>query len=450
MNDFIIIGGGPAGSTCATKLSKKGYKVTLFEKEKFPRAHVGESLLPFCYNIFKDLGVLEEMEKRFVRKPGVQFTDAKGKNKTTYCFSHILDGPDYLSFHVRRSEFDKMLLDNSIKNGVEVHEETRVKNVDLSNQDSVNITTINSEGKEIVHEAKFLIDASGRDTFVAAKKKTRVPIKGLERTAFHAHWDVDSMPKGILSEGILRIAYLGGEKQGWIWCIPNDTKRISVGVVLNSAYVNNFRKNFNGDKKNWQNELYLSELKSAGTIWEFLKDADRATQVWVNGDYSYFSTEKYGSNFAMVGDSGQFIDPIFASGVFIALKSAELVTDALDKKFKNGDTKALSRVFEENIANAYEIVARFIKIYYNPEALDLHQFRKYDDSSMQEHKTAFAIVHYLLAGNFFEKAKEYKDFLDSIEDPKIFNRWSNLTKFTPEEQGHSCGMKPKEIFIGVN
>ena len=120
--DVLVIGGGPAGSTMASFLSKKGYQVTVLEREQFPREHVGESMLPFCWHVFDELGIREEMEERFVRKPGVRFIDVDGTTNTAWCFWHHIEGPSALSFQVIRSEFDQVLLDHSASLGATVHQ----------------------------------------------------------------------------------------------------------------------------------------------------------------------------------------------------------------------------------------------------------------------------------------------------------------------------------------
>src|SRR5438093_13357265 len=145
--DVIIIGGGPAGSTAATLLAMDGHSVLVLEKAKFPRDHVGESLLPFCYSLFEKLGVLDEMKKMYVRKPGVRFLDTDGNHYTTWCFGHVMHGPDSLSFHVPRGVFDQMLLENSRKYGATVQEETKVTRVDLDDPDrGVEVTATKAGG----------------------------------------------------------------------------------------------------------------------------------------------------------------------------------------------------------------------------------------------------------------------------------------------------------------
>jgi flavin-dependent dehydrogenase len=208
-HDVVIIGGGPAGSTIATWLGRYGHDVLLLEREKFPREHVGESLLPFCHVLLDDLGVLDQLKANFVRKPGVRFIDRDGNISTTWCFNHVIKDETYLSFQVIRGEFDHILLKNAAKNGAEVREETSVIEADVTTEsDRVRVTSLDSAGKKSVHKARFLVDASGRDAFIGAKNGWRKPREELDRTAIWSHWG-DVKLAGGLEEGLSIIIYMG-------------------------------------------------------------------------------------------------------------------------------------------------------------------------------------------------------------------------------------------------
>ena len=210
-HDVIVIGGGPAGSTAATWLARAGHKVLLLEREKFPREHVGESLLPFCYPLLEDLGVIDQLKRNFVRKPGVRFIDRDGNVSTTWCFDHVIKDETYLSFQVIRGEFDHILLKNAAKNGAEIREETSVVEADITSEsDRVTVTSLDSAGQRHEHTARFLVDASGRDAFIGAKSGWRKPREELDRTAIWSHWG-DVKLAGGLEEGLSIIIYMGLE-----------------------------------------------------------------------------------------------------------------------------------------------------------------------------------------------------------------------------------------------
>jgi flavin-dependent dehydrogenase len=183
-SDVLVIGGGPAGSTMASFLAKKGHSVTVLERERFPREHVGESMLPFCYHVFEDLGILEEMKSRFVRKPGVRFIDVDGTTNTAWCFNRHITDESNLSFQVIRSEFDDVLLRHSESLGATVHEETRVVDVAVGEGDERSVVTATrADGSTVTFGTRFVVDASGRDTFMSNRLGTKTAHKELERTA---------------------------------------------------------------------------------------------------------------------------------------------------------------------------------------------------------------------------------------------------------------------------
>jgi len=451
-SDIIVIGGGPSGSTISTLLARKGLSVTLFEKEKFPRPHVGESLLPFCYPIFKELGVLEEMEKRFIRKPGACFANQDGENEMTYCFNKVLDKNMSLSFHVRRDEFDQLLLENSRKNGVNVHEENRVTKVNTDDK-ICKVSTVDKSGAKLDYEASFIIDATGRDCFISKSHKTLQPLEDLDRVAVSAHWTCAEIPAKLRS-GSVRITYLEGDnRKGWIWCIPIDTDRVSMGVVVDAKYFKNKINKLKSESDNWQLSYYLNELKSSSSIGQIMDEMNFSGPININGNYSYRTSVKYGEKFALVGDASQFIDPIFASGVYIAMKSAKLLSDSIYHHVKNNDTTKIKEAYR-TIEDGYKVVHELIKIYYDPASMNFAttDFSKVDQkSTFGAHNDSFALIHLLLAGDFFEKGSTYLPFLESLKDKKQLKKWQNLINWEEhvskeKHNDDSCGEAFEKVF----
>jgi flavin-dependent dehydrogenase len=420
--DVIIIGGGPAGSTAATLLTRKGLKCIVFEKEHFPRPHVGESLLPFCYDLLKELGLLEKVQALGVAKPGARFLDASNQSYSNYCFANHIEGPAALSSHVNRAHFDKLLLDNSKSEGAEVMEGAKVKSVDI-HAEGVTVS-IDRTGKKETCEGAFLIDASGQNTFLASKLKTKKKIENLERTAVSTHWKGANLIDG-LEEGIQQIVYLGGEKKGWIWCIPIAEDTMSIGVVADSNYIKRQKEKLK-DSDDWQKSFYLNELKETDYVQSVIDNAEIVGSINVNGNYSYKVEQKFGDRFAMIGDSGTFIDPIFATGVFLAMKSAFLVSATVGDAFgKEHLPEALSRTYD-SINGAYRLIERLIKQYYKING----HFEKTD--------SAIGLMHHILAGDFFDKYEMYDQFLSKLENAKTFARYKNLVYKRNEVDHLSC------------
>jgi len=220
-----------------TWLARFGHKVLLLEREKFPREHVGESLLPFCHSLLEDLGVIDQLRKNFVRKPGVRFIDRDGNISTTWCFHHVIKDETYLSFQVIRGEFDHILLKNAAKNGVDVREEATVVEANVTDSpDKVRVVVADKDGTKTTHHARFLVDASGREAFVGAKNGWRKPREELDRTAIWSHWG-DVELAGGLEQGLSIIIYMGLEQKGWIWVFPLGEHRITAGFVAQNSYI---------------------------------------------------------------------------------------------------------------------------------------------------------------------------------------------------------------------
>ena len=444
--DVAIIGGGPAGSSAATLLARQGHRVVLFEREKFPRDHVGESLLPFCHALFDNLGVLGEMEKRYVRKPGVRFLDRNGRGSTTWCFSQVINDATYLSFQVNRADFDTMLLENSRKNGADVREQVRVQEVDLSRPDQVMIDTVDGDGVVEKFAARFLVDASGRDAFVGSKNGWRKPRPELDRTALWSHWDGVTMTGG-LEEGLSLICYMGEEKKGWIWIFPLTEDRITAGVVMQNAYIRDQRRKLQAEgSTDWVQDLAMQELRFNALFRSLTEGKRQVLPMLTNGNYSYEVTNHYSTNYAMIGDARGFIDPIFSSGVFLSIKTAHLVSDAVHQLITDGPEAgqpALVGAYEL-VTGAYDFVHRMIRLFYNPHAVTWAEVSA-EGAVHKQHESAMATGHFMLAGDFFENYEKYTKLFELLENPKSFARYAKLVLENRNEPGDQpCGT-PHEI-----
>ena len=447
-HDVIVIGGGPAGSSAAAWLARSGHDVILFEREKFPREHVGESLLPFCYTLLDDLGVLPELKTNFVRKPGVRFIDRDGKVSTTWCFDHVIKDETYLSFQVIRGEFDHILLKNAARKGATVMEETSVIEADVTSApDRVTVTVADSAGQRTVHEARFLIDASGREAFVGAKNGWRQPRAELDRTAIWSHWG-DVELSGGLEEGLSIIIYMGEEQKGWIWVFPLGEHRITAGFVAQNSYLRDQQRKLKASgSKDWKTDLCLQELTRSEFVRGLLKGSRMLIPMQTNGNYSYEVKNHFGSNYGMVGDARGFIDPIFSSGVFLSIKSSSLVVRALETCLSD-PTKDLTVELGEayrKISGAYNFVHRMIRLFYNPHSLTWAQAGA-DGERHKDHESAMAAGHYMLSGDFFENYDKFDGFFQVLENPDNFRRYKKLVIDRDDFVRPSCSSKWEEVF----
>jgi flavin-dependent dehydrogenase len=327
----VVIGGGPAGSTTSTLIAQQGYRVTLFERERFPRFHIGESLIPETYWVLKRLGMLPKMQaSHFVKKYSVQFVSANGKLSAPFYFWDNKPHECSQTWQVVRSEFDKMMLDNAREHGVEVHEGVRVLDVLFEGDRAVGVTIQPAgEARRDVH-ARVVVDAGGQNSLLQNRLGLRIWDPVLNKGAIWTYWKGAHRDSG-RDEGATLVLQTGNKK-GWFWYIPLHDDIVSVGVVGPFDYL--FK---NGSDRE---ETYQREVDACPAVRERVAHATRATGYFATKDYSYRSTKVAGDGWVLVGDAFGFLDPLYSSGVLLALRSGELAADAIGEGLAKGDVSA--------------------------------------------------------------------------------------------------------------
>lgn len=326
--DVLVVGGGPAGSTISTLLAKKGYKVLTLEKEQHPRFHIGESLLPCNMPIIEELGLMDELRAMGVVKLGADFALADDADYRTYYFCNSLNKTPPNAFEVTRSEFDEMLFRNATKAGADTRERVTMTHVEWDAQGHTSAKAIDHEGNELAINARYFVDATGRDTFVSKKLAMKKKNMSHGSAAIFGHFKgVERRPGK--DQGNISIYWFD---HGWMWMIPLKNDVVSVGAVCWPEYL----KTRTGSTEDflWQT------LKLAPAAYARMKDATLLSEVRATGNFSYSSERMTGKGFILVGDAYAFIDPVFSSGVYLAMSSARAGAEVVDGVLRNRSNEA--------------------------------------------------------------------------------------------------------------
>ena len=355
--DVIVIGGGPAGATTSTLIAQRGKKVVLFEREKFPRFHIGESLIPETFWVLKRLNMLPKMHASpFVKKYSVQFVGSSGKLSEPFYFMDNKPHECSQTWQVLRSEFDKMMLDNAREHGVEAHEGVRVLDVLFEGERAVGVRMMDESGKEHDVRSQVVVDASGQSTMIASKFKMRVADPELKKGALWTYFKGAYRDTG-RDEGATMVLQTAGKK-GWFWYIPLHNDVVSVGVVSSFEYLFNGR----GDHET----IYEEELDRCPAVKERVSIGERCAGFYATKDYSYRSRRAAGDGWVLVGDAFGFLDPLYSSGVLLALKSGSLAADTIVEALEKGDTSAAELgKWAPNFCKGMDRMRRLVCEYYN-------------------------------------------------------------------------------------
>lgn len=325
----IVIGGGPAGATASTLIAQHGHKVELFEREHFPRFHIGESLIPETYWVLKRLNMLPKMQgSPFVKKYSVQFVSESGRLSEPFYFIEHKPHECSQTWQVLRSEFDKLMLDNAREHGVTVHEGVRVLDVLMEGDKARGIRVMHEDGTEREVLADVVVDASGQSSMISNRLKLKITDPVLKKGALWTYFEGAYRDTG-RDEGATLVLQTKGKK-GWFWYIPLHNNIISVGVVAHFDYL---FKNRGSDHE----AIYNEELERCPAVKQRVAIGKRASGFYATKDYSYRASRVAGEGWVLVGDAFGFLDPLYSSGVLLALKSGQLAADAVVEGFQKGD-----------------------------------------------------------------------------------------------------------------
>jgi flavin-dependent dehydrogenase len=380
--DFAVAGGGPAGSSAAISLAQRGHSVVLFERETFPRFHIGESLLSSANDAFAALGVTERIEAAcFPEKWGARLFTHDGQSGRGVDFTEA-DVKTPRTFQVSREEFDRILLERARELGVDVREGHRVTGCEFV-ADAATLEVAPEEGAPARIRIRALVDATGRQGLIAKKYGLRTDEPRLANIAVFSHYTGVPRLEGDRPDDIRLIAR---SDSGWFWLIPISKELMSVGVVL--------PKNLYMETEGTPEERLNSAIADTPIVAELMRDARREWPVRVEKDFSYSASAYAGDRWILAGDAGSFLDPVFSTGVSIAMESGIEAAAELDRALaQNNFTARNFAAFSRRQRKRFETFREFVVGFYTPQFRDL-----FFESDPPER--IFRSVITILAGNW--------------------------------------------------
>jgi len=399
--DVLIIGGGPAGSSSAAILAEHGHRVLVLEREKFPRYHIGESLIPFCYGPMERLGLVPRMKQScFQKKFSVQFVAPNGKASQPFYFFNRYDRETIAStWQVLRSEFDEMLLNHARGKGAEVIEEITVKDLLREGERVVGVRAQKKSGETIEFHAPMTLDCTGKEAFTAARNGWRQRDPYLNKIAVWTYYQGSKREKGI-DEGQTTVAFV--PEKGWFWHIPLHDDMVSVGVVAEGKYLTR------GGVRDLK-AIFEREIGENLWIKDQLSVGEQVGQYFITSEFSFHTKHCGSEGLLLVGDAFAFLDPVFSSGLMLALKSGVLAGDAVHEALVANDfAPARFADYATYLRQGVENMRKLVYAFYDP-------------------KFSFKLV----IDKYPEAAGEITDCLSGDVNKDFTPLWNKIREFVP-------------------
>ncbi len=397
--DVIVIGGGPAGCTAATLSARQGRRVLLLEREQFPRFRIGESLMPATYWSLERLGVLEKLRATaFLRKHSVQFFVHDGRPTAPFYFSQVEDHDSPVTWQVDRAEFDRLLLEHAAEAGVEVHQGAPVRHVTFDGQRATGVVADLPDQAGASISAPVMVDATGQASLLSRTLKLKQIDPRLKNAALFTRYRGARRDAGV-DEGATLILHTK-DQESWFWFIPLPEDLVSVGVVGKLEYLMT-------ERPGTPQQVYAEELRKCPALEERLQGAEQVTGIQAQKDFSYISRRIAGDGWILAGDAFGFLDPIYSSGVFLALKSGEMAADSIADAFEADDCSA-ARLGQhgDSLVAGIEALRRLVYAFYDRDFSFARFLRRFPDCRDD--------LTHLLMGNVFRR--EFNGLIGHLDE----------------------------------
>ncbi len=391
--DCIVLGGGPAGSTAAALVAEAGHSTLLVEREKVPRFHVGESLMPECYWTLDRLGVLDQMKSSdFVKKYSVQFVNGNGKESQPFFFEKHDPRECSQTWQVERADFDKLLFDNAAAKGADCRDQTRALDIEIEESGEHTVTLQTGDDEPVTVSTKVVIDGTGQSSLIANKLGIRQEIPELRKAAIWTYFKGAAREPG--QHGGATVILHTETKEAWFWYIPLSNDITSVGLVGDAEFILKSRPT--------PGDAYCEELGNCPAVANRIKNAEMVDQFRVAKEFSYVTSQHAGPGWVLVGDAFGFLDPVYSTGVFFALKTGEMAADAVIEGFEKGDLSAAQLgKWTDEFKEGVNWLRKLVETYYSNEFSIGRFMKNYPQHQGNLTDLLIGRVFYPGAGNIF-------------------------------------------------